>query len=106
MQPPLRVEHVAEPEQVVLVGAAPVVEHEQAGRVPGGRPLAIGQRAHAGHPRARVLHGGERPLQPLAQVLVLRGQPERLPEVRRVLVDREPGESVAISNSTPRGSRK
>ena len=48
VQPPLRVEHVAEPEQVVLVGAAPVVQDEQPLGRAGGGPLAEGQRAHAG----------------------------------------------------------
>ena len=37
------VEHVGQPEQVVLVGAAPVVEHQQAGRVALGGALAKGQ---------------------------------------------------------------
>ena len=48
MQPPLRVEHVGEAEQVVLVGAAAVVQDEQAGGVAGRRALAEGQLAHFG----------------------------------------------------------
>ena len=47
VQPPLRVEHVAEPEQVVLVGAAPVVEHQQPLGRARRRALAERQRAHA-----------------------------------------------------------
>ncbi len=42
VQPPLRVEHVGEAEQVVLVRAAAVVEDEQAGGVAAGGPLAVG----------------------------------------------------------------
>jgi hypothetical protein len=48
VQPPLRVEHVGEAEQVVLVGAAAVVEDEEAGRLAVGGALAedeVGHRA-------------------------------------------------------------
>ena len=48
VQPPPRVEHVGEAEQVVLVGAAAVVEDEQAGRLAVGGALAedeVGHRA-------------------------------------------------------------
>jgi hypothetical protein len=48
VEPPPRVEHVGEAEQVVLVGAAAVVEDEQAGRLAVGGALAedeVGHRA-------------------------------------------------------------
>ena len=63
VQPLLRVEHVAERQQVVLVGAAAVVQDEQPGGLTGGRALAersgrscaalcqLGTAAH-GHPAA------------------------------------------------------
>ena len=46
MQPPLGVEHVGEPEQVGLVGAAAVVEDEQARRLARGRALPVVERRH------------------------------------------------------------
>ena len=46
MQAALGVEHVGQAEQVLLVGAAAVVEHEQAGRLARGGALAKDQRAH------------------------------------------------------------
>ena len=49
MQPLLRVEHVGEAEQVVLVGAAAVVQDEQAGGVAGRRALAEREVAHGTH---------------------------------------------------------
>jgi hypothetical protein len=45
LQPPLRIEQVAEPEQVTLVGPAPVVEDEQALRRGSRRSLEEGERA-------------------------------------------------------------
>ncbi len=45
VQPPLRVQRVAEPEQVVLVGATAVVEDQQALGLTGGGPFAV-DRAH------------------------------------------------------------
>jgi hypothetical protein len=45
-QAPLRVEHVRQREQVVLVGAAAVQEDEQTLRLGGGRPGAVDE-AHA-----------------------------------------------------------
>ena len=49
VQPPLRVEHVGEAEQVVLVGAAAVVQDEQAGGVARRRALAEDEVAHGAH---------------------------------------------------------
>ena len=46
VQAPVGVERVGERKQVGLVGAAAVMEHEQAGGLAGSGPLAIGQRAH------------------------------------------------------------
>jgi hypothetical protein len=57
MQAALRVEHVAEAEQVVLVGAAAVVEDEQAGGVAGRRPLAVYQCAHDRTSARRAVRG-------------------------------------------------
>ena len=47
VQAPFAVERVGERQQVELVGAAPVMEDEQALRRAVGRPLAIRQRTHA-----------------------------------------------------------
>jgi hypothetical protein len=44
VQAPCRIERVGEPQQVVLIGAAPVVEHEQAARLARGGALAKGRR--------------------------------------------------------------
>ena len=45
VKPAFRVEHVAEGEQVALVGAAPVMQHEQTCRLTLRRPLAKRQRS-------------------------------------------------------------
>ena len=52
VQPPLAVEHVGEAEQVVLVGAAAVVEDEQAVGLAGRRALAVDQAALIAVPTA------------------------------------------------------
>ena len=44
VEPALRIEHVGEREQIVLVGAAPVMEDEQAGRLALRRSLSKRQR--------------------------------------------------------------
>ena len=46
VQAALRVEHVGEAEQILLVGPAAVVEDQQAVRLAGGRPLAVDESAH------------------------------------------------------------
>ena len=48
VESPLRVEVVAEREQIGLVGAAAVVEHEESRRVADGRPLAVCEVGHSG----------------------------------------------------------
>jgi hypothetical protein len=52
VQAALRVEHVGEPEEVVLVGAAAVVEDEQAGGIAVGGALTVHEvaGAHPPHP--------------------------------------------------------
>jgi hypothetical protein len=47
VQPRLGVERLRQAEQVTLVGAAAVMEHEQARRLRCGGPLGVGERAHA-----------------------------------------------------------
>jgi hypothetical protein len=46
VQAALRIEHVGEAEQILLVGPAAVVEDQQAERLAGGRPLAVDESAH------------------------------------------------------------
>jgi hypothetical protein len=46
-QSPLRIEGIGEPEQIALVGAAAVVEHEQAPGVSVGRPFQVNERRQA-----------------------------------------------------------
>ena len=91
VEPLLRVEHVGEAEQVVLVGPAAVMEDEQAGGVSVGRPLTMDEPAHARTLVPRVGQRRQRPLEHGAQVLVLGGQAQLLAEVLGVLVDGEPG---------------
>ena len=104
VQPPLRVEHVGEAEQVVLVGAAAVVEDEQALGRAGGGPLAVDQSRSRASTAAGSRRGAACASSCVAQVLVLgreRAAPRPgAPGPRR---PRSPGESVAISNRTPLG---
>jgi hypothetical protein len=46
VQAALRVEHVGQAEQVVLVGPAAVVKDQQAGGLAGRWPLLVGERTH------------------------------------------------------------
>jgi hypothetical protein len=46
MPPPIGVEHLAETEQVALIGAAPMMEHQQTSSITRRRPLLEDQRAH------------------------------------------------------------
>jgi hypothetical protein len=57
VQPPPRVEHVGEGQQVVLIGAAAVVQYEQPVRLTGGRTLAVDERAHGRRARRRAVTG-------------------------------------------------
>lgn len=47
MPPPTRVQDLAEAEQIALVRAATVMQHEQTGGIIRGRPLLEGQGVHA-----------------------------------------------------------
>jgi hypothetical protein len=47
VQSPLRVERSAEGEQVMLVGTAAMVKHQQTRRIAGGGPLTERERAHS-----------------------------------------------------------
>ena len=59
-QPASRVEMVEKREQVALVGAAAVEEHEQPVRIPGGRSDEVVQRVR-GHVPQDVIYGGSAP---------------------------------------------
>ena len=96
MQTPLRVERLRETEQIVLVGAAAVVEDQQALRRAVGGALHIYERAHGSRlgcrrGGARVRERRQRALELRAQVLVLGREPQRLTEVVGRLVYGEAG---------------
>ena len=61
VQAPERVERVTEGEKIVLVGAATVVQHEQAARIRRCRPLAERERAHRAYRRNAVGDGATVP---------------------------------------------
>ena len=108
-EPPLRVEHVEEREEIVLVGAAAMQQHERAVRLSGGRADEVAQ-AGVGH-GARAGRGSGRGVKDLlhaiAQVLERRRQRRaRSPRCAGSSSVAKPGPSVAISKSTPLGSRK
>ena len=66
-------------------------------RCPRSRPRGLG---------SRVLKRCQNRFEPVAHVFVLRREPQLLAEALGILVDREARAGVAISNSTPCGSRK
>ena len=92
-------------EQVVLVGAAAVVEDEQPlGRAGGGGPLAEDEVAHAA---TRGFVTGARICSSCARrCSCIAGRRSASPRCSGSSSTAKPGESVAISKSTPRGSRK
>ena len=106
VQAPLRVEHVGEPEQVVLVGAAPVMEHDQAGGIAVRRPLAVLERAHATAAARGLTTGDSTRSSCSRRCSCWAGSFSASPRCSGSSSTAKPGESVAISNSTPRGSRK
>ncbi len=88
VQAALRIERVEEREEVVLVGAAPVEEHERAGRVARRGPL---RDDHALDALARVRKRRQHRLDLEPEVLERRRQDQALAEVLDVLVRREAG---------------
>jgi hypothetical protein len=57
VQPPPRVEHVGEGQQVALIGAPSVVKYEQPVRLTGGRTVSVDERAHGRRARRRAVTG-------------------------------------------------
>ena len=108
VQPPLGVEHVGEAEQVVLVGAAAVVEDEQALGRAGGGALAVDQRLmRPRRLRVRGLSTGRSVRSSCARrCSCCFGRRSASPRCSGSSSTAKPGHSVAISNRTPRGSRK
>ncbi len=106
VQPPLRVEHVGEAEQVVLVGAAAVVEDDQAGGVAVRRPLAMDELAHATRAARGLVTGVSARSSCSRRCSCCAGSFSASPRCSGSSSTAKPGERVAISNSTPRGSRK
>ena len=88
-QPALRVERVQQRVQVVLVGAAPVQQHERAGRLAGRRAVRERPVAQVAAPTGAGLERRQHLLDLVAQMLERGRQDERLAEVLGVLVDRE-----------------
>ena len=103
VQPALRVQDVGEPEQVVLVGAAAVVEDEQAlGRAVRGTFLV--DQAHAktlGFSTGRSVASSS-----VRRCSCCLGSLSASPRCSASSSTAKPGESVAISNRTPLGMRK
>jgi hypothetical protein len=74
VQAALRVEHVGQTEQVVLVSPTAVVKDQQAGGLASGWPLLVNERAHNRALARWVLHGLVRDVtspRTVAQMLVL-----------------------------------
>ena len=101
-QPAFRVELVEEREEVVLVGAAAVEQDEGARRIAGGRPLARRQR-HAARGSGSGVSTGSICSRRCSNA---GGSESRSPRCSGSSSVAKPGPSVAISNSTPLGSRK
>src|SRR6185503_11471547 len=100
VQPPLRVEHVGEAEQIVLVRAAAVMEDDQAGGVAAGQPLAVDQGAHA-IAAARGLTTGESARSSCSRrCSCCAGSLSASPRCSGSSSTAKPGERVAISNRT------
>ena len=107
VQPALGIEHVGQRQQVVLVGAAAVVEDEQAGGLPVRRPLAERQRAQAGSLARRGFSIGVSTRSSRSRrCACIAGTRSSSPRCSGASSTAKPGERVAISNRIPRGSRK
>ena len=106
-EPPLGIELVEEAEEVVLVGAAPVVEDEGALWVALGLADSVDQLAHPAERAARGFWTGVR-TRSISSRRSSRngGRMSDSPRCSGSSSTPKPGSMVAISNSTPLGSRK
>ena len=105
VQPALGVEHLGQPEQVGLVGAAAMVEDHQPLGLPGGRALAVDQLAHAVTRRGFTI-GWSVCSRCERRCSCCFGRRSSSPRCSGSSSTANPGLCVAISNRTPRGSWK